>query len=286
MIYDCFTFFNELDLLEIRLNILDKYVDKFVLVEATKTHQGKDKPLYFSENKNRFSKFQDKIIHVVVREYPVQQSDSWVFERHQRNMISEGLKTCRPDDVILVSDVDEIPNPEKITEYKSKPGIKIFLQKMYYYYMNCVNTSMKENFRWPGTVMCNYADMNSPQHLRNLSIAVTGFYSPRFLIRLYVKLRFYLKVKPRGTKIFLVDHGGWHFSYLGGTAAIIKKIEAFAHAEYNNEHFKNPENIEAAIHEGRDIFGRNFIYRFVPVDESFPKFIRENREQFRHLIKS
>jgi beta-1,4-mannosyl-glycoprotein beta-1,4-N-acetylglucosaminyltransferase len=286
MIYDCFTFFNELDLLEIRLNILDGCVDRFVLVEATKTHQGKDKPLYFSDNKNRFSKFLNKIIHVVVKEYPNQRTSAWVLERHQRNMISSGLTSCKPDDIILVSDVDEIPNPEKIIECKSKAGIKILLQKMYYYYMNCVNASMKENFRWPGTVMCNYSDMISPQRLRDLSIAATGFYSPKFFIRLYVKIRFYLKIKPGTMKVSFVDNGGWHFSYLGGTDAIIKKIEAFAHQEYNTDSFKDAKNIEAAIRSGKDIFGRNFFYKFVPVDESFPKFIRENQKQFAHLIKN
>src|SRR3954464_1583382 len=99
MIYDCFTFFNELDLLEIRLNELDPVVDKFVLVEATKTHQGKDKPLYFLENKARYEKFLAKIIHVVVNEYPDYEGKSaWLLEHHQRNMIIEGLKECKSGD--------------------------------------------------------------------------------------------------------------------------------------------------------------------------------------------
>ena len=88
MIYDCFTFFNEFDLLEIRLNELDSVVDKFVLVEATKTFSGKDKPLYFNENKNKFNKFLNKIIHVIVDEYPNLNGD-WVIENHQRNEISK-----------------------------------------------------------------------------------------------------------------------------------------------------------------------------------------------------
>src|ERR1035438_146655 len=142
MIYDCFTFFNELDLLEIRLNILDKTVDKFVLVEATKTHQGKEKPLHFSENKKRFEKFLPKIIHVIVDDYPEYEGKSaWILEQHQRNMIQTGLNNCKPDDIILISDVDEIPNSDKILEYKNKSGIKIFRQRMFYYYINCSNAS-------------------------------------------------------------------------------------------------------------------------------------------------
>jgi beta-1,4-mannosyl-glycoprotein beta-1,4-N-acetylglucosaminyltransferase len=90
MIYDCFTFFNELDILEIRLNILKNVVDKFVLVEATRTHQGKEKPLYFSENKARYKEFEDKIIHIVIDEYPPYEGKSaWVLERYQRDMIAK-----------------------------------------------------------------------------------------------------------------------------------------------------------------------------------------------------
>lgn len=287
MIYDCFTFFNELDLLEIRLNVLNSTVDKFVIVEATKTHQGKDKPLFFSENKSRYSDFSDKIIHIVVDEYPENEGKlAWILERHQRNMILKGLKDCKPDDVILISDVDEIPNPQKIIENKNKLGIKIFLQKMYYYFMNCVNASLKENFRWPGTVMVNFSEFSSPQYYRDLSIAITGFYSPRFIIRLYVKLVFYFKIKPKGEKVFLIDDGGWHFSYLGGVDAIIKKLEAFAHSEYNKEEFKDSKSIEKAINSGKDIFGRDFTYKFVSLDDSFPKFIQNNRNKFVHLIKN
>ncbi|MFZ2310324.1 MAG: N-acetylglucosaminyltransferase, partial [Patescibacteria group bacterium] len=135
MIYDCFTFFNELDLLEIRLNILDGVVDKFVLVEATKTFSNIDKPLYFNENKERFKKFEDKIIHIIVDDYPVFET-AWTYDWHQRNCIARGLVNCKLDDVILVSDLDEIPDPSKIIEYKDYPGVKVFKQRMFYYFLN------------------------------------------------------------------------------------------------------------------------------------------------------
>lgn len=106
MIYDCFTFFNELELLELRLNELAGIVDKFVLVEATQTHTNQLKPLYFQENRARFSAFRDKIIHVVVDDLPVSK-DAWVPENFQRNAIARGLVNCQPDDFILVSDLDE-----------------------------------------------------------------------------------------------------------------------------------------------------------------------------------
>ncbi len=86
-------------------------------------------------------------------------------------------------------------------------------------------------------------------------------------------------------KITLIEEGGWHFSYLGGVEMIIKKIEAFSHTEYNTDNFKNAANIEAAINSGKDIFGRNFTYKFVPLDDTFPVFIRKNKEKYKHLIK-
>ena len=125
MIYDCFTFFNELDLLEIRLNILNEVVDKFVLVEATRTHRGNPKPLYFKENKKRFAPFLDKIIHIVVDSYePVEKyiaskdSDpklhSWAYENFQRHAIIHGLDDLKDEDSLIISDLDEIPTAEAV----------------------------------------------------------------------------------------------------------------------------------------------------------------------------
>ena len=124
MIYDCFTFFNELDLLEIRLNILNDVVDKFVLVEATKTFSGKDKPLYYEQNKKRFAKFQDKIIHVIVDDFPKPddktQDVAFMMESYQRNAILWGLKSAKDNDVVIIADLDEIPNPETVYEGAKK----------------------------------------------------------------------------------------------------------------------------------------------------------------------
>jgi len=286
MIYDCFTFFNEFDLLEIRLNILDPIVDKFVLVEATQTHQGKDKPLYFSENKKRYEKFLDRIIHVVVDEFPdFEGKAAWVLEHHQRDMIMKGLNDCKADDIILISDVDEIPNPEKIIEYKNKKGMKIFMQHMYYYYMNCVNNSLDEKYRWNGSIMVEYKDIHTPQYLRYLSINVFGLFRNEWIYRWYACFWKFFHADIKGEKIVFVFDGGWHFSFLGGAEAIIKKLEAFAHAEYNLEKFKDAKSIEDAINSGKDILGRNFSYRFVPLDKSFPKYVLENLEKYKHLLK-
>lgn len=287
MVYDCFTFFNELDLLEIRLNILKDVVDKFVLVEATLTHQGKPKPLYYEENKARFAAFHDKIIHVVVDKYPdYEGKSSWVLERHQRDMIRDGLKGCKPDDVVIVSDLDEIPAPEKVIEYMNVPGVKIFRQKMFYYFINCINDTNEGTYRWNGSVMVNYSSMESPQALRNIAIEYLGITNnERAIVRLYCRMRFFFRNMFKWKKITLVNDGGWHFSYLGGIDMIVKKVEAFAHTEYNKEQFKNTESMEKAINNGEDIFGRNFKYKFVPVDNTFPAYLVESKEKYKTLIK-
>ena len=120
MIYDCFIFFNEIDLLDLRLNELDSVVDKFVIVESTETFSKKKKTLFFNENKERFSKFKDKIIHIIVDDSPELTKTSsdpggrWNIEHFQRNCIERGLVDCKPEDIILVSDVDEIPRKSSI----------------------------------------------------------------------------------------------------------------------------------------------------------------------------
>jgi len=287
MVYDCFTFFNELDLLEIRMNALNEVVDKFVISEATFTHQGKPKPLHYEQNKQRYAAFHHKIIHIVVDNPPPNKDGSaWVFEKYQRQMLAKGLEQCKPDDVIMISDLDEIPNPDKINTYKGVRGIKIFRQKMYYYFINCINASNSGNYRWNGTIMVFYKDMESPQALRNIITDYIGITSnERWVLRLYCRVRFFFKSFFKWKKITLIEDGGWHFSYLGGVEMIIKKVEAFAHAEYNNDTYKNAAAIEDAINNGKDIFGRSFNYKFVPIDESFPKYIVEHIADYKKLVK-
>lgn len=188
MVYDCFTFFNELDILEIRLNTLKNIADKFVLVEATRTHQGKEKPLYYADNKERYKEFEDKIIHIVIDQYPPHEGKSaWTLERYQRDMISKGWKDCKEDDIILVSDVDEIPNPETIVAYKDQPGVFVFRQSMYYYFINCLNVSNGSNYKWDGTVMCKFKYHLKPMDLRGIIYIQPGNHVERFLPRMYSK---------------------------------------------------------------------------------------------------
>jgi beta-1,4-mannosyl-glycoprotein beta-1,4-N-acetylglucosaminyltransferase len=141
-IYDCFTFFNELDLLEMRLNILNNYVDYFVLVEATKTFSGKPKELYYLKNKEKFNKFSHKIIHITVDDMPeIKDNNRWELESFQRNAIIRGLTNCQSDDVILISDIDEIPDPEKFELMKD-----ILLKRNTYHPPNFLKKFFKNCF--------------------------------------------------------------------------------------------------------------------------------------------
>lgn len=155
MVYDCFCFYNELDLLEIRLNILNGCVDKFVLVEATRTQRNNPKPLYFAENKERYKKFEDKIIHLVLDEYP-EHIEQWTIENLQRNYIMKGLEQCSDDDIILISDLDEIPRPEFVRKYYEKDKITAFDMDAFSFYLNLFSRRIE----WTrGTKMLSYKSL-------------------------------------------------------------------------------------------------------------------------------
>lgn len=253
MIYDCFMFFNELDLLEIRLNELNTVVDKFLIVEATKTHAGEEKPLYFNENKEKFSAFKDKIEHIIIDEYP-EYNCAWELENYQRNVIIETLKErCSEDDVIIISDLDEIPRPECIEKYKDTKGIKVFEQQLYTFYFNYLNIT--EPVWTRGTRMLKFKDIGDK--------SLTGI---RFAEGKHIK------------------NAGWHFTYVGGLEMVKYKIKSFSHQEYNNDYYMNDERLKGLIDKGIDIFERGYKYKIVPFDCSFPKYIQNNKDKFEHLI--
>jgi len=149
-IVDCFTFYNEFDLLTYRLNILNPIVDYFILVEARQTHVGKDKELFFEKNKERYAEFKDKIIHIVV-DLPIKFSDidmakneQWINEKFQRNCIKNGLDTLKleKDDLILICDLDEIPDPETLSKIKSSEihvELNSLEMQLHYYNLNTIS---------------------------------------------------------------------------------------------------------------------------------------------------
>ena len=265
-IYDCFQFFNEENVLDLRLNILDEFVDFFVIVESTTDHQGREKKLNF--NIEKFKKFEKKIIYIVVKDTldSIKKShirQNSLVERHQRNSIMKGLEDCDDNDLVVLSDVDEIPNLNKLNEF-NRNNYAVFSQKMFMYKLNLLN--LKED-NWHGSKICLKKNFKSPQWLRNLK---------------FKKYPFWRFDKPKNLQI--IENGGWHFAYLQSPENISKKIKSFAHGEFNKPVFANQENINEKINMRKDIFDRRISYKKVEIDSSFPKYIVDNKEKFKEWI--
>ena len=266
-IYDCFQFFNEENILDLRLNILDEHVDFFVIVESTTDHQGNEKKLNFDINK--FKKFQKKIIYIVVEDTldaikkPHLGQNSLV-ERHQRNSIMKGLKNCSDDDLVIISDVDEIPDLSKLNLFNQKKRYAVFLQKKFDYKLNLLNETEGD---WHGSKICLKKNLKSPQWLRDLK---------------FKKNPFWRIDKIRNLQI--IKDGGWHFSYLQSPDEILKKIVSFSHGERNVTTFANKKNIEEKIKMQKNIFDLGFSYRKIDIDHTFPKYIIENKEKLKEWI--
>ena len=266
-IYDCFQFFNEENILDLRLNILDEYVDFFVIAESTTDHQGNIKKLNFDINK--FKKFQKKIIYVVVDDTaesikkPHLGQNSLV-ERHQRNSIIRGLKNCSDDDLVIISDVDEIPDLSKLSLFSKKNRYAVFSQKKFDYKLNLLNETEGE---WFGSKICLKKNLKSAQWLRDLK---------------FKKYPFWRMDKIRDLQI--IKDGGWHFSYLQNPKNLLEKIASFSHGERNKPEFANEKNIEEKIKMQENIFDLGFSYKKIDIDHTFPKYIIENKEKLKEWI--
>jgi len=228
-IYDCFMFFDEEMLLDLRLNIMNGYVDKFVITEATYMHSGKSKKPIFDIKK--FSKFKDKIIYNLIEKEPVNLeiinknesknitsskliNNSIKRENYQREQAKNILKMADDDDIVLINDIDEIPNLSNINFDKIKNKLIIFKQKTYYYKFNL----LYENLIWHGSKACRKNFFISPQWLRNVR-------HKRYpLWRLDI-----LFSKKKYNDIHYVDNGGWHFTNIKSPENLEKKFLNFLH---------------------------------------------------------
>jgi beta-1,4-mannosyl-glycoprotein beta-1,4-N-acetylglucosaminyltransferase len=295
-IYDCFQFFNELDLLEIRLEMLYDYVDYFVISETTKTHSNNDKKMYFEDNKEYFKKYLDKIIHIKT-DYPeeilnmglkegnteyntIYNEISFYYDKEehegylkqyptfcrdylQREFIKFGLISCEEDDLIMVSDLDEIPNPLVVKKIKEENLYNhCVMQDCFYYYINCM-----AHTNWFGNYIVKYSETkkSSLTHLRN-----------------------------RRVNFDRLNKSGWHLSFMGGYDRVKTKIESYAHQEFNNPSIKN--ELINRISSGKDIFYRGsnnndvqeFYYDNMLITDLniYPeKMINLIKEKYNYLIK-
>ena len=238
-IIDCFIFYNEIDMLNYRLNVLNEYVDYFVIVESDKTFVGNNKKLYFEENKHKFDFISNKIIHIVVDDFVYlknninfHNNEQWKNEHHQRNSITKGIEklSLDDDDIIIISDVDEIPDPNILKNIKNnniKITIHALIQDFYYY-----NLNSKISTKWPLSKILNYKKFKEhnkePQQIRFANC----------------------------DKIL---NGGWHLSCFGDSSFIKNKLENFSHQEFNNTEYTDVDKIKYRIDNFIDILNRNDI---------------------------
>ena len=227
-VFDCFPFFNELDVLEIRLAELDALVDYFVIVEATHTHTAKPKPLYYADNRRRYDRFSHKIIHVVVDDLPLEPSNHWGREIFQRQAIMRGLGEARPDDRIITSDCDEIPKPEVLRRALGFPGLSrrivAFWCDNYNYRLNLRNVSHDHRL---GPRLVTMSNLKSPNAVREIPFR----FSKRRYLRPFVEPVAGLRVVKRLGKWLwptILWGGAWHFTCMGDLAAVNLKFASVA----------------------------------------------------------
>ena len=283
-------FFDEEMLLDLRLNILDKFVDQFVIVESSYTHSGKEKKLIFDINK--YSKFKEKINYIILKDPPegievINSNDSedeisrkeilnaLRRENLQRDTIFNGLKNADSNDWIIVSDLDEIPDLTKVNFNKIKNKIIFFKQKVFYYKLNLELKTL----RWIGTKACRKKHLKSPQWLRNIKD------------KIYPKWRAdILFSEKKYNDIFFIENGGWHFSFVKKPEDIEKKLRSYLHhREYDIdpigiEKIQNLMNSKSVIYDHRVDQTR---YKFgggqklEKIDlELLPKYISSNKEKY------
>ena len=256
-IYDCFMYFDEDLLLDIRLNTLDKFVKKFIISEATYTHNGDKKKLNF--NINNFSKFKDKINYIIIDNQPQNilklidgeskhvRGEKLILngmarDYFQRENLIKGLKEVSDDDLILVSDLDEIPNLETVDFSKINNEILIFEQKIFYYKLNLYYG----DYSWHGTKATKSKNFISPQWLRNIK----GKKYPKWRLDTFFS-------KKKYTNLNFVKNGGWHFTCLRSPEELEKKLMKFAHHYEFEESGLDLNQIKKFISERRVIYDHN-----------------------------
>ena len=271
-VYDCFTFFKELDILELRLEEMWDTADYFVIAEATTTHSGLPKPLYLKDNWARFEKYSSKIRYIVVDDMPLN-TNPWVDENWQRNAITKGLYDMSPEDLIIISDCDEIPRAEMIeaiTEDVNDYNIYILNVALFYYKFNFLKIAPSPTWRQHNVVVTKGRAFTNPQAARDLTFRGGDY--------------------PRGycnDEMCVLDHGGWHFTYFGDTNFAIDKIKAFAHyRETDQPQYMDNISVDYMIENKCALLGPTGFEKFeyVKVNEYFPKAILANLEKYQSMI--
>ncbi len=269
-IYDCITFYNANLLFNLRFNVLKDFVDYFVVCEANKTHTGNYKDYNF--DKKFLEKYGDKIIYIKVDDLPeikIKGKNDYQLLKIQMERLFQGITKAEPDDLIVFSDEDEIPEPKSIINFKANDfKFGFFLQNMYYYKLNILGLD-EGNGNWAGSRICK------KKHLKS-------FFDLRMLKKKNLNYPFWRIDKEKS--IQLIQGGGWHFTYLMKPEEISKKIENMAHTEFNKEKFKDVSAIKKKINDLIDPFGRNLRLKKVEIDNSYPEYLLKNLDLYKEWI--
>ncbi len=293
-IFDCFMYFDEDEVLDVRLNLLDKYVDKFIIVESRYNHKGEERQPLF--NIKKFDKFKKKIIYILKSDLPknieqIKDTDNeneiyrksifnaYKRENLQRNQILSGLSEANQDDWILVSDLDEIPNLEEINFNEVKNKLIFFEQNMMYYKFNL----KLENYIWFGSKACKFKNLESPQWLRDIKTRKFSWWRIDIIFS-----------KRKYRDILFIKNGGWHFSYLKRPKEIEKKLKSYLH---HIDYDRNPlgiDKIQKMVYEKKAIYDLKVDQRknkfegksqLIKIDnDQMPDYILNNLEKFKDWI--
>ena len=294
-IFDCFMYFDEDVLLDLRLNYLNSYVDKFVIVESNYAHSGKKRNLNFDIN--NFKKFKNKITYLVFDQEPsgianfnnkdhIDITNSKYFlnaakrENSQRNYILKGLKDAEPNDMILISDLDEIPNLEQNNLNEINNRLIFFKQKLFYYKFNL----MLESFEWFGTKACRKKLLLSPQWLRNIKDKNYPFWR---LDTIFSRTKY--------QDIYFVENGGWHFSYLKTAKNIEKKLTSYLHhREYDLKPI-GEDGIQKMINNKKPVYNLKVDSKKNKFDggeelkitstDELPNYIKNNLDKYKNWLE-
>ena len=294
-IYDCFMFYDEDLVIDLRLNILNEHVHEFVIVESKFTHSGKKRELLFDINK--YSKFKKKINYIVLENEPVdleivqdndtddKKNSKYIMnalkrENFQRNGIKKGLTNAEPGDLILVSDVDEIPNLSNLDLNEINDNIILFKQNFYYYKFNL----KLEDMPWLGTKGCKYKNLKSPQWLRNIKDKKYPFW------RLDV-----LFSDKKYSNIKFIDNGGWHFSNMKTPEEIEKKMRTYLHHREYDIKPLGTKKIEEMIKSKKSIYNLRADMKNEKIDgtqnlkatdgRELPEYLKKNKTKYSNWIE-
>jgi len=265
-IYDCFTFYNETDLLEIRLAELYNKVDHFVIVESNQTFTNRAKP--WNLDLVRFAQYADKIIYVQVTDMP-NSSNAWDNEHFQRDAILRGLTDAAADDIIMVSDVDEIPRAAAVDCIRaSDQTIFALRMALYNFKLNYMRTTPGQYDIWAMAARREVLDTITPSTLRNMRFNFMG-----------------TAYEHANNGCQTVEHAGWHFGYMGDRDFLVDKAQSFSHQEVNRPEFIAQIDIEASI-AARTEWDRSSTNRYAiaELDSYFPHTVVNNRTHYSQWI--